>query len=378
MKLEGRVAVVTGAAQGIGRGIAEKLRAEGADVAVVDINGEGAASVASQLDGLAIRADISSEDDANRMAKETLDRYSKIDILVNAAAIVPFIPWDEVDFAYWRKLMSVDLDGAYLVSRAVERPMREAGYGRIVQIASNAFMAGTPNMGPYLAAKGGVVGLTRALATELGKYGITANAVAPGITRTEGYAYLAAQGRVRLRPDAAGDSPPRGAGRHRSSCRIPSLRGVGVGNRPSAGRRRRPYPQLMAVAFAVTRAGAILAVSDIERSMAFYRDQLGFEVESVYDDPPYATLVQAGSRLSLAEQGHPAEDRPGVTMVVPEDRSRLPAILVVEVEDCLGAYRSLRAAGVEFLAEPYSPPWGGHRCFAVDPDGFLIELEEPA
>lgn len=186
MKLEGRVAIVTGAAQGIGRAIADKLHAEGAQVAIVDLNGEGAETVASQLDGLAIQADVSSETDAERMAQETLDHYGKIDVLVNSAAIVPFIPWDEVDFAYWRKLLSVNLDGAYLVSRAVERPMREAGYGRIVQIASNAFLAGTPNMGPYLAAKGGVVGLTRALATELGKYGITANAVAPGITRTEG------------------------------------------------------------------------------------------------------------------------------------------------------------------------------------------------
>ncbi len=186
MKLDGRVAIVTGAAQGIGRAIADKLHAEGAAIAAVDLNGDGVAAVASRLDGLAITADISSEDDANRMAKETLDRFGKIDVLVNAAAIVPFIPWDEVDFAYWRKLLSVNLDGAYLVSRAVEGPMREVGYGRIVQIASNAFLAGTPNMGPYLAAKGGVVGLTRALATELGKYGITANAVAPGITRTEG------------------------------------------------------------------------------------------------------------------------------------------------------------------------------------------------
>jgi len=186
MKLEGRVAIVTGAAQGIGRAIADKLHAEGAQVAVVDLNGEGAETVASQLDGLAIQADVSSETDAGRMAQETLDRYGKIDVLVNSAAIVPFIPWDEVDFDYWRKLLSVNLDGAYLVSRAVEGPMRQAGYGRIVQIASNAFLAGTPNMGPYLAAKGGVVGLTRALATELGKYGITANAVAPGITRTEG------------------------------------------------------------------------------------------------------------------------------------------------------------------------------------------------
>ncbi len=186
MKLEGRVAIVTGAAQGIGKAIADKLHAEGARVAIVDLNGEGAEAVASGLNGLAIQADISSETDAERMAQETLDRYGKIDVLVNAAAIVPFIPWDEVDFAYWRKLLSVNLDGAYLVSRAVEPPMREAGYGRIVQIASNAFLAGTPNMGPYLASKGGVVGLTRALATELGKYGITANAVAPGITRTEG------------------------------------------------------------------------------------------------------------------------------------------------------------------------------------------------
>jgi catechol 2,3-dioxygenase-like lactoylglutathione lyase family enzyme len=128
----------------------------------------------------------------------------------------------------------------------------------------------------------------------------------------------------------------------------------------------------------VARAGAILAVSDFERSVRFYRDRLGFEVEATYDDPPYATLTRAGTRLSLAEQGHPAEDRPGVTMAAPADRSRLAAILVLEVGDCLGAYASLREAGVPFLAEPFSPPWGGHRCFAVDPDGNLIELEEPA
>jgi catechol 2,3-dioxygenase-like lactoylglutathione lyase family enzyme len=128
----------------------------------------------------------------------------------------------------------------------------------------------------------------------------------------------------------------------------------------------------------VTRAGAILAVADFERSLAFYRDGLGFEVQETYEDPPYATLARAGARLSLAEQGHPAEDRPGVSMVAPQDRSRLAAILVLEVTDCVGAHRELSAAGVPFLAEPYSPPWGGHRCFAVDPDGNLIELEEAA
>jgi catechol 2,3-dioxygenase-like lactoylglutathione lyase family enzyme len=132
------------------------------------------------------------------------------------------------------------------------------------------------------------------------------------------------------------------------------------------------------MALDVTRAGTILAASDFERSLAFYRDRLGFEVEAIYADPPYATLARAGARLSLAEQGHEAADRPGVTMAAPADPSRLAAILVLEVTDCPAAYAELRAAGVEFLAEPYSPPWGGHRCFAVDPDRNLIELEEPA
>jgi catechol 2,3-dioxygenase-like lactoylglutathione lyase family enzyme len=132
------------------------------------------------------------------------------------------------------------------------------------------------------------------------------------------------------------------------------------------------------MALAVTRVGTILAVADFARSLAFYRDRLGFELEASYEDPPYATLVRAGARLSLAEAGHPAEDRPGVSMVAPPDRSALAAILVLEVADCLGAHRELSAAGVPFLADPYSPPWGGHRCFAVDPDGNLIELEEPA
>jgi catechol 2,3-dioxygenase-like lactoylglutathione lyase family enzyme len=130
--------------------------------------------------------------------------------------------------------------------------------------------------------------------------------------------------------------------------------------------------------FSVTRAGAILAVSDFERSLAFYRDTLGLEVEALYDDPPYATLTCAGARISLAEQGHAADDRPGVLMQAPVDPSSLQVALVLEMSGVRDAYGSLSADGVPFLAEPYSPPWGGHRCFVVDPDGYLIELEEPA
>jgi catechol 2,3-dioxygenase-like lactoylglutathione lyase family enzyme len=130
--------------------------------------------------------------------------------------------------------------------------------------------------------------------------------------------------------------------------------------------------------FDVSRAGAILAVADVGRSAAFYRDVLGFEVEAEYDDPPYATLSRAGTRLSLAGQGHPAEDRPGVAMVAPEDPARAAVVLVLEVADALTVHDGLAAAGADLLAPPYSPPWGGHRFFVRDPDGFLVEVEQPA
>ena len=129
--------------------------------------------------------------------------------------------------------------------------------------------------------------------------------------------------------------------------------------------------------FRVTRIGTILAVADVDRSIAFYRDHLGFIVEATYDDPPYATLIRNGVRLSVAEQGHAADDRPGVEMVVP-DPARLPAILVLEVTDAAAVHAVMVAEGVPMLAEPYAPPWGGLRFFIVDPDGFLVEIEQPA
>lgn len=126
------------------------------------------------------------------------------------------------------------------------------------------------------------------------------------------------------------------------------------------------------------RAGVILAVADVERSVAFYRDLLGFEVEASYDDPPYATLTLAGARLSLAEQGHAAVDRPGVDLEAPRDSHRANAMLVVEVDDARAEHVRLGGLGVRFLAEPYEPLWGGCRFFCVDPDGYLVEIEQPA
>jgi pyridoxal 4-dehydrogenase len=186
MKLQNRVAIVTGAGQGIGRAIAEKLSEEGAKVVVADINADTAAKTAEDVGGLAHTVDVSSQEQVSELISATMSNYGKIDVLVNNAAIVPFVPWDDLDFAEWRRIMSVNLDGVYLTSRAVYPVMKEAGYGRIVNIASNVILAGTPNLAHYVAAKGGVFGFTRALATELGRYGITVNSVAPGLTASDG------------------------------------------------------------------------------------------------------------------------------------------------------------------------------------------------
>ena len=184
-KLDGRTAIVTGAAQGIGRAIAARLAADGAKVIVSDMNAAGAEAAAKAIGhgAIAIACDISKpEDVANLVAKA-----GPVHVLVNNAAIVPFIAWDDIDLAHWRRLIDVNLTGTYMMTRAVTDKMRAAGIkGRIINIASNTFFAGTPNMAAYVASKGGVIGFTRAAATELGKHGITVNALSPGLIESDG------------------------------------------------------------------------------------------------------------------------------------------------------------------------------------------------
>jgi 3-oxoacyl-[acyl-carrier protein] reductase/pyridoxal 4-dehydrogenase len=186
-KMDGRVAIVTGAAQGIGRAVAQKLADEGASVVLADLNAEGAERAAAALpDAVGLRVDVSKPDSVQLLVDETLAKYGKVDALANAAAIVPFTAWDDVTFEEWRRIMGTNLDGTYLTNRAVYGPMKEAGYGRIVNICSNVVLAGTPNLAHYVASKGGVWAFSRALAREVGKHGITVNTVAPGLTETEG------------------------------------------------------------------------------------------------------------------------------------------------------------------------------------------------
>ncbi|MDH6231613.1 pyridoxal 4-dehydrogenase [Mesorhizobium soli] len=187
-RLAGKTALVTGAAQGIGRAIAKRLAADGAAVIIGDINAEGAKAAASSIGGKAraFALDVSDPASVKALFSE-LDKTGGVDILVNNASIVPFVAWDDVDLDHWRKIIDVNLTGTFLVTRAATDQMRTANKpGRVISISSNTFFAGTPNMAAYVAAKGGVIGFTRALATELGKHNITANAVTPGLIESDG------------------------------------------------------------------------------------------------------------------------------------------------------------------------------------------------
>ena len=187
-RLAGKTALVTGAAQGIGKAIATRLAADGATVFIADMNGEGAKAAAAAIGGKAKAITVDISDPASVTAMfDQIKKVGGIDILVNNASIVPFVAWDDVDLDHWRKIIDVNLTGTFIVTRAATDQMRAAAKpGRVINISSNTFFAGTPNMAAYVAAKGGVIGFTRALATELGQYNITANAVTPGLIESDG------------------------------------------------------------------------------------------------------------------------------------------------------------------------------------------------
>jgi NAD(P)-dependent dehydrogenase (short-subunit alcohol dehydrogenase family) len=187
-RLDGKVALVTGAAQGIGRAIADGLAAEGARIVVADLT-RAEEAAAAYPDGVGLTVDVASEDDVARMADETVGRCGSIDVLVNNAGLYASLamrPFTEIPLEEWNRVMEVNVASMFLTCRAVVPVMREQGGGKIVNISSGTPFRGVPFLLHYVTSKGAIVALTRALAKEVGKDGIHVNCVAPGFTMSDG------------------------------------------------------------------------------------------------------------------------------------------------------------------------------------------------
>ena len=195
MRLQDRVCIVTGGAHGLGRAYCERLAEEGAHVVVADIDHAAAEVVVQALaargrEALAVRVDVADEASTLAMARETFERFGRIDVLVTNAAIFATIPisrvaFDQITPDEWDQVMTVNVKGVWLCCRAVVPYMRRQGKGKIINIGSGTMFAGSPTRGHYVASKGAVLAFTRSLARELGPDGITVNILCPGSTLSE-------------------------------------------------------------------------------------------------------------------------------------------------------------------------------------------------
>ncbi len=199
-RLQDRVAIITGAGQGIGKAHAERFLAEGAKVVIAELSEERAGKAMAELGGQGqvvwVRTDIADEQSAKDCAAQTVERFGTIDVLINNAALYHDIDNTNNDFDYLKKVFDVNLHGAWLMTRAVAPTMVAKGRGRIVNQSSGAaYIYTLPPMGDetfhevgsfsYSQTKWGIIGLTKFMAAQLGKYGITVNCIAPGVTMTE-------------------------------------------------------------------------------------------------------------------------------------------------------------------------------------------------
>ena len=183
----GRVAVITGAAGALGREFALALAAQGCDVAIADI--AAADAVVAEIDALGQRGyselcDLSNAQQIERFADNVLAKFGRCDILVNNAAFMPVVPFDQLDLDVLRRFEAINIEAAFLLAKLLTPSMMENSYGRIVQIASSTTGTPMPGFLAYVTTKMAGIGLTRALAAEFGNRGILANALSPGLTRT--------------------------------------------------------------------------------------------------------------------------------------------------------------------------------------------------
>ncbi len=191
MRLKDKVAIVTGAARGLGRAYALRLAKEGAKVVVADIldGKETTDAIAAQGgEAIYVKTDVTSEESTKEMAAKTIERFGRVDALINNAALFADLvkkPFWEIPVAEWDKVMAVNLKGPFLCARAVYPQMKKQGKGKIVNVASGTFYKGLPLFLHYVVSKGGNVAITRSMAREVGDAGINVNCIAPGYTETE-------------------------------------------------------------------------------------------------------------------------------------------------------------------------------------------------